>query len=126
MAKALCEEIGCDYLVINGSDEGRHIDTLRNQIKNFASSVSLEESSNHKVVILDEADYMNAETVQPALRNFIETFYKNCRFIFTCNYKNRLIAPLHSRWEWASVSIEYVDSTAPPGGCSQRRRKIGR
>ena len=97
VAKALCEELGADYIVINGSDEGRHIDTLRNQIKNFASTVSLTEESNHKVVIIDEADYMNADSVQPALRNFIETFYKNCRFIFTCNYKNKILPALHSR-----------------------------
>ena len=97
VARALCEELGCDYIMINGSDEGRHIDTLRNQIKNFASSQSLVATSNHKVVIVDEADYMNPESVQPALRNFIETFYKNCRFIFTCNFKNKIIPALHSR-----------------------------
>ena len=97
VARALCEELGADYLIINGSDEGRHIDTLRTTIKNFASSVSLEGGSNHKVVIIDEADYMNADSVQPALRNFIETFYKNCRFIFTCNFKNKIIHALHSR-----------------------------
>ena len=97
VARALCEELGCDYIIINGSDEGRHIDTLRNQIKNFASSVSLDESDKHKVVIIDEADYMNPDSVQPALRNFIETFYKNCRFIFTCNFKNKIIPALHSR-----------------------------
>jgi DNA polymerase III delta prime subunit len=97
VARALCEELGADYIIINGSDEGRHIDTLRTTIKNFASSVSLEGGSNHKVVIIDEADYMNADSVQPALRNFIETFYKNCRFIFTCNFKNKIIPALHSR-----------------------------
>ena len=97
VARALCEQLGCDYIVINGSDEGRHIDTLRTTIKNFASSVSLDESANHKVVIIDEAEYMNADSVQPALRNFIETFYKNCRFIFTCNFKNKIIPALHSR-----------------------------
>ena len=97
VARALCEELGCDYIMINGSDEGRHIDTLRTQIKNFASTQSLVASSNHKVVIIDEADYMNPESVQPALRNFIETFYKNCRFIFTCNFKNKIIPALHSR-----------------------------
>ena len=91
VARALCEELGCDYIMINGSDEGRHIDTLRTQIKNFASTVSLEESNKHKIVIIDEADYMNPDSVQPALRNFIETFYKNCRFIFTCNFKNKII-----------------------------------
>ena len=74
VARALCEELGADYIIINGSDEGRHIDTLRTTIKNFASTVSLDESNTHKVVIIDEADYMNADSVQPALRNFIETF----------------------------------------------------
>ena len=97
VARALCEELGADYIIINGSDEGRQIDTLRNKIKNFASTVSLTESSAHKVVIIDEADYMNAESVQPALRNFIETFHNNCRFIFTCNYKNKILPALHSR-----------------------------
>ena len=97
VARALCEELGVDYIIINGSDEGRHIDTLRTTIKNFASSVSLDGNSNHKVVIIDEADYMNPDSVQPALRNFIETFYKNCRFIFTCNYKNKILPALQSR-----------------------------
>ena len=97
VARALCEEIGADYIIINGSDEGRQIDTLRNKIKNFASTISLTKDANHKVVIIDEADYMNAESVQPALRNFIETFFNNCRFIFTCNYKNKIIPALHSR-----------------------------
>ena len=95
VAKALCNELGADFIVINGSDEGRLIDTLRTKIKNFASTVSL--SGGPKVVILDEADYISADSVQPALRNFIEEFSANCRFIFTCNYKNRIIAPLHSR-----------------------------
>ena len=97
VAKALCEELGIDYIVINGSDEGRAIDTVRTTIKNFASTVSLSGTANHKVIIIDEADYMNAESVQPALRNFIETFHKNCRFIFTCNFKNKIIPALHSR-----------------------------
>ena len=97
VARALCDELGLDSIIINGSDEGRHIDTLRTTIKNFASSVSLDGNSNHKVVIIDEADYMNPDSVQPALRNFIETFYKNCRFIFTCNFKNKIIPALHSR-----------------------------
>jgi len=90
VARALCEELHCDYIIINGSDEGRQIDTVRSKIKNFASTVSLTEDANHKVIIIDEADYMNAESVQPALRNFIETFYKNCRFIFTCNNGQRV------------------------------------
>ena len=97
VARALCEELKCDYMIINGSDEGRQIDTLRTKIQQFASTVSLTEDANHKVVIVDEADYMNADSVQPALRNFIETFYKNCRFIFTCNFKNKIIPALHSR-----------------------------
>ena len=95
IAKALCNELGADFIVINGSDEGRLIDTLRTKIKNFASTVSLIDGP--KVVILDEADYISADVVQPALRNFIEEFSNNCRFIFTCNYKNRIIPPLHSR-----------------------------
>jgi len=97
VARALCEELGVDYIMINGSDEGRHIDTLRNNIKNFASTVSLTETAGHKVVIIDEADYMNPESVQPALRAFIEIFYKNCRFIFTCNFKHKILPALHSR-----------------------------
>jgi len=95
VARALCEELGCDYIVINGSDEGRQIDTLRTKIKSFASSISFENKT--KVVIIDEADYLNRESVQPALRAFIETFSENCRFIFTCNYKQKIIDPLHSR-----------------------------
>jgi DNA polymerase III delta prime subunit len=95
VAKALCNEIGAEYILINGSDEGRHIETLRVKIKGFASSVSLTDAK--KVVIIDEADYMNADSVQPALRSFIEEFSNNCRFIFTCNYKNRIIEPLRSR-----------------------------
>lgn len=95
VAKALCEEIGCDYIVINGSDEGRQIETFRVKIKNYASSVSL--MGGRKVIIIDEADYMNAESVQPALRGAIEEFSSNCSFIFTCNFKNRIIEPIHSR-----------------------------
>ncbi len=95
IARALCNELGADYIIINGSDEGRLIDTLRTKIKNFASTVSLQ--GGPKVVILDEADYISAESVQPALRGFIEEFSSNCRFIFTCNYKNRIIPALHSR-----------------------------
>ena len=93
IAKALCTELDFDYILINGSEEGG-IDTLRNQIKNFASTVSL--TGGRKVVILDEADYLSHVT-QPALRRFIEEFSKNCRFIFTCNFANRIISPLHSR-----------------------------
>ena len=95
VAKALCNEVGAEYIMINGSDEGRSIDTLRTTIKNFASTVSLTDAK--KVIIIDEADYMNASSIQPALRSFIEEFSANCRFIFTCNYKNRIIEPLWSR-----------------------------
>jgi DNA polymerase III delta prime subunit len=94
VAKAMCEEIGCDYMVINGSDD-RNIDTFRTTIKNYASSMSL--SGGRKVVIIDEADYLNANSTQPALRNAIEEFAANCSFIFTCNYKSKIIQPLHSR-----------------------------
>jgi DNA polymerase III delta prime subunit len=96
IAKALCNEIGADYYVINGSDEGRFLDTVRNQAKNFASTVSLTGSSKHKVIIIDEADNTGND-VQLLLRANIEAFYNNCRFIFTCNYKNKIIEPLHSR-----------------------------
>jgi DNA polymerase III delta prime subunit len=96
-------------MIINGSDEGRSIDVVRNQIKNFASTVSLNESDKPKVVIVDEADYMNAESVQPALRNFIETFSNNCRFIFTCNYKNKIIPAIHSRCTVINFQIQNKD-----------------
>ena len=94
VAKAMCNEIGCDYMVINGSDESG-IDTFRVKIKTYASSMSL--SGGRKVIIIDEADYLNPNSTQPALRNAIEEFASNCTFIFTCNYKNRIIEPLHSR-----------------------------
>jgi|TARA_R100000081_G_scaffold73638_1_gene40182 DNA polymerase III delta prime subunit len=94
VAKALCNELDLDYILINGSEEG-NIDTLRTKIKQFASSVSL--GGGYKVVILDEADYLNPQSFQPALRGFIEEFSNNCRFILTCNFKNRIIEPLHSR-----------------------------
>ena len=94
VARALCEELNSDYILINGSEESG-IDVLRTKIKQFASTVSF--SGNTKVVILDEADYLNPNSTQPALRGFIEEFANNCRFIFTCNYKNRIIQPLHSR-----------------------------
>ena len=95
VAKALCNQLDCDWLMINGSDEGRMIDTLRTTVVNYASTVSL--SGGKKVIIVDEADYMNKDSVQPALRGVIEEFSKNCRFIFTCNFKNRIIPALHSR-----------------------------
>lgn len=107
IAKALCNEVGADWIIINGSDEGRSIDVLRTTIKNFASTVSLTDAK--KVVIVDEADYMNAESVQPALRNFIEQFSSNCSFIFTCNFKNRIIEPLHSRCAVVEFKIDNKD-----------------
>lgn len=110
VARALCEELGCDYIVINGSDEGRQIDTLRTKIKSFASAISFE--SKTKVVIIDEADYLNRESVQPALRAFIETFSENCRFIFTCNYKQKIIAPLHSRTTVIEFKVDKKDQPA--------------
>jgi len=94
VAKAMCKQLDLDYIVVNGSEEG-NIDTLRGKIKQFASSVSLQ--GGYKVVILDEADYLNPQSTQPALRGFIEEFSNNCRFILTCNFKNRIIDPLHSR-----------------------------
>ena len=102
VAKALCEEIGADYYVINGSDEGRFLDTVRNQAKNFASTVSL--TGGAKVIIIDEADNTTND-VQLLLRANIEEFSSNCRFIFTCNYKNKIIEPLHSRCSVVDFSI---------------------
>ena len=94
-AIVLCKELNCDYLMINGSDEGRLIETLRNKLTQYCSSVSM--SGGRKVVIIDEADYMTPDSVQPAMRGFIEKFSSNCSFIFTCNFKNRIIEPIHSR-----------------------------
>ena len=102
VAKALCKSLNLDYIIINGSEESG-IDTLRNKIKQFASSVSLE--GGYKVVILDEADYLNPQSTQPALRGFIEEFSANCRFILTCNFKNRIIEPLHSRCSVVEFAI---------------------
>jgi len=95
VARALCEELDCDYIMINGSDEGRQIDTLRVKIKEFATTQSFRDTP--KVVIIDEADYLNKDSVQPAMRSFIEAYSSNCRFIFTCNYKSKIISPLQSR-----------------------------
>jgi len=106
VAKALCDQLNCDWVMINGSEEGG-IDVLRSKIKNFASTVSL--SGGKKVVILDEADYLNPQSTQPALRGFIEEFHKNCRFILTCNFKNRLIDPLHSRFSIIEFRINPKD-----------------
>lgn len=110
VAKALCNEIGAEFIMINGSDEGRSIDVLRNTVKGFASTVSLTDAK--KVVIIDEADYMNAQSVQPALRSMIEEFSANCRFIFTCNFKNRIIEPLHSRCAVIDFKIDTSEKQA--------------
>ena len=120
VAKALCEELGCDYYVINGSDEGRFLDTVRNQAKNFASTVSLMDGdAKHKVIIIDEADNTTHD-VQLLLRANIESFYKNCRFIFTCNFKNRIIEPLHSRCSVIEFGISRKDKPAIAGGFFNR------
>ena len=108
VAKALCEQLNCDWIMINGSEEGG-IDVLRNKIKNFASTSSL--SGGKKVVILDEADYLNPQSTQPALRGFIEEFHANCRFILTCNFKNRLIDPLHSRF--SNIEFKIANKEKP-------------
>lgn len=105
VAKALCNELGVDFYVINGSDEGRFLDTVRNQAKNFASTVSLQATGKHKVIIIDECDNTGND-VQLLLRANIEAFYGNCRFIFTCNYKNKIIEPLHSRCAVVDFAIK--------------------
>ena len=105
VAKALCHELGVDYYVINGSDEGRFLDTVRNNAKNFASTVSLSSEAKHKVIIIDEADNTTND-VQLLLRASIEEFANNCRFIFTCNYRNKIISPLHSRCAVVDFSIQ--------------------
>ena len=106
VAKAMLEEIGADYIMINGSEESG-IDTLRTKMKNFASTVSL--SGGRKFIILDEADYLNPQSTQPALRGMIEEFHKNCGFILTCNFKNRIIDPIHSRCSVVEFTINSDD-----------------
>ena len=108
VAKALCYQLKADYYVINGSDEGRFLDTVRNSAKNFASTVSLTSDSKHKVIIIDEADNTTSD-VQLLLRASIEEFSRNCRFIFTCNYKNKIIDPLHSRCSGVDFSVNKKD-----------------
>jgi len=107
VAKALCHQLGCDWLMINGSNEGRMIDTLRTTITNYASTVSF--SGGKKVIIIDEADYMNKDSVQPAMRGLIEEFSNNCRFFFTCNYKNKILPSLHSRCSVIDFKINRED-----------------
>jgi len=108
IAKALCNELDSDYIMINCSEDG-NIDTLRTKIRNFASTVSI--SGGKKIVILDEFDYSNAQSMQPALRGFIEEFSNNCRFILTCNFKNRIIEPIHSRC--TNISFNIPNSEKP-------------
>jgi len=121
IAKAMLEEIGADYITINGSMNG-NIDTLRVEIANFASTVSF--SGGRKYVILDEADYLNANSTQPALRNFMEEFSKNCGFILTCNFKNRIIEPLHSRCSVVEFNIPKTEKQAIAGQFYKRVCKI--
>ena len=123
VARALCEELGCDYIVINGSDEGRFLDTVRNQAKNFASTVSLQATGKPKVIIIDEADNTTHD-VQLLLRANIEAFYSNCRFIFTCNYKNKIIEPLHSRCAVVDFSIGGKDKPSIAAQFFNRLRTI--
>jgi len=123
VAKALCNQLGADYYVINGSDEGRFLDTVRNNAKNFASTVSLTSESKHKVIIIDEADNTTAD-VQLLLRASIEEFSGNCRFIFTCNYKNKIIEPLHSRCSVVEFSIKGKEKVKIAGLFFKRLQQI--
>ena len=121
VAKAMLEELGATYMMINGSEESG-IDVLRNKIKNFASTVSMD--GNRKFVILDEADYLNPQSTQPALRGFIEEFHKNCGFILTCNFKNRIIDPLHSRCSVVEFRIPTTEKPKLAGEFFKRVQTI--
>jgi|TARA_B100000131_G_scaffold302388_1_gene325478 replication factor C small subunit len=123
IAKALCNELGADFYVINGSDEGRFLDTVRNQAKNFAATVSLTATSRHKVLIIDEADNTTPD-VQLLLRASIEEFQKNCRFIFTCNFKNKIIEPLHSRTTVIDFNVRGKTKQTLAGQFFERCRDI--
>ena len=123
VAKALCEELGVDYYVINGSDEGRFLDTVRNNAKNFASTLSLSSDAKHKVIIIDEADNTTPD-VQLCLRAFTEEFIGNCRFIFTCNYKNKIIQPLHSRCSVIDFSLKGKERQLLAGQFFKRLQEI--
>jgi DNA polymerase III delta prime subunit len=123
VAKALCNELGVDVYVINGSDEGRFLDTVRNNAKNFASTVSLSSDAKHKVIIIDEADNTGND-VQLLLRAFVEEFAGNCRFIFTCNYKNKIIEPLHSRCAVVEFGIKGKDKAKLAGSFFRRVQQI--
>ena len=130
VAKALCNELGADFYVINGSDEGRFLDTVRNNARNFASTVSLSSEAKHKIIIIDEADNTGND-VQLLLRAFIEEFANNCRFIFTCNYKNKILEPLHSRCAVVEFGIKGKEKQQIAGQFFKRiitildREKIG-
>jgi len=123
VAKALCNELGVDFYVINGSDEGRFLDTVRNNAKNFASTVSLTATAKHKVIIIDEADNTTHD-VQLLLRAFTEEFSGNCRFIFTCNYKNKIIEPLHSRCAVVEFAIKARNKPQIAGSFFKRLQEI--
>jgi len=123
VAKALCAQLGVDVYVINGSDEGRFLDTVRNNAKNFASTVSLSSEAKHKVIIIDEADNTTPD-VQLLLRASIEEFSQNCRFIFTCNYKNKIIEPLHSRCAVIDFNIKGKEKTATAAAFFSRLKTI--
>ena len=123
VAKALCNELGVDFYVINGSDEGRFLDTVRNNAKNFASTVSLSSEAKHKVIIIDEADNTGND-VQLLLRAFIEEFAGNCRFIFTCNYKNKILEPLHSRCAVVDFSIRGKEKQQIAAAFFQRLKDV--
>jgi DNA polymerase III delta prime subunit len=123
VAKALCNELGVDSYVINGSDEGRFLDTVRNTAKNFASTVSLMSTAKHKVIIIDEADNTTTD-VQLLLRAFTEEFSGNCRFIFTCNYKNKIIEPLHSRCAVVDFAIKGKEKASLAGSFFKRLQNI--
>ena len=123
VAKALCDEIGASYIVINGSDEGRFLDTVRNRVRQFATTVSLTSGGAHKVVIIDEADNTTND-VQLSLRTAVEEFHSNCRFIFTCNFPNKIIEPLHSRCTVVDFKINTDQAVALQGAFFTRLKEI--
>ena len=123
VARAICEELGATYIVINGSDEGRYLDTIRNKVQQFATTVSLTSTKTHKVVILDEADNMTSD-VQMILRAAIEEYHSNCRFIFTCNFINRLIEPIHSRCTVVDFRINKSEQQVLSAAFFQRLKDI--
>jgi DNA polymerase III delta prime subunit len=123
VAKALCDEIGASYIVINGSDEGRFLDTVRNRVRQFATTVSLTSGGAHKVVIIDEADNTTND-VQLSLRTAVEEFHGNCRFIFTCNFPNKIIEPLHSRCTVVDFKINTEQAVALQGQFFARLKEI--